>query len=35
LINRLENEWPVNKYDRNTFYSRDFKGYVDYPFHSK
>lgn len=35
LIDRLENQWPLNKYDRNTFYSRDFKGYVDYPFHSK
>lgn len=33
LIDRLENEWPVNKYNRNTFYTRDFKGYVDYPYY--
>lgn len=35
LIDRLENEWPMNKYDRNTFYSRSTKGYVDYPYYKK
>ncbi|XBW35296.1 hypothetical protein QEN19_000864 [Hanseniaspora menglaensis] len=32
LIERLENEWPLNKYDRSTFYTPDFKGYIDYPY---
>lgn len=31
LINRLENDWPLNKYDRDTFYFGGSKGFTDYP----
>ncbi|XBW37940.1 hypothetical protein QEN19_003522 [Hanseniaspora menglaensis] len=33
LIDRLEGEHPINKYDRSTFYTSGFKGYVDYPYY--
>ncbi|KAL6928001.1 hypothetical protein ACO0SA_004626 [Hanseniaspora valbyensis] len=33
LIDRLENQWPLNKYDRSTFYAYTYKGYVDYPYY--
>jgi len=33
LVERLEKKLPVNKYDRDTFYSHDFNGYVDYPYY--
>lgn len=35
LIDRLENGWELNKYDRNTFYSGGVNGYVDYPYYKK
>ncbi|XBW35255.1 hypothetical protein QEN19_000820 [Hanseniaspora menglaensis] len=35
LVDRLENQWPLNKYDRNTFYADSYKGYVDYPYYKK
>lgn len=31
LVNRLEKGLPLTEYDRDTFYSHDAKGYVDYP----
>lgn len=31
LINRLENDWPLNDYDRNTFYTPGPEGFIDYP----
>ena len=33
LVERLEKKLPVNKYDRDTFYSDEFNGYVDYPYY--
>lgn len=33
LIERLENGWPINSYNRATFYTPGFKGYVDYPYY--
>lgn len=35
LIDRLENEWPMNQYDRTTFYAPTYKGYLDYPYYKK
>lgn len=34
LVERLRNGWPLNPYDRSTFYGADplEKGYNDYPF---
>ncbi|KAH8664596.1 NADH:flavin oxidoreductase/NADH oxidase [Xylariales sp. PMI_506] len=34
LVERLKNGWPLNQYDRTTFYgaSPPEKGYLDYPF---
>jgi 2,4-dienoyl-CoA reductase-like NADH-dependent reductase (Old Yellow Enzyme family) len=36
LAERLQNGWPLNAYDRSTFYGADppEKGYNDYPFYS-
>lgn len=36
LPSKLAEGWPLNKYDRDTFYGADpaEKGYTDYPFHS-
>ncbi|ORX75348.1 FMN-linked oxidoreductase [Basidiobolus meristosporus CBS 931.73] len=33
LVERLRNDWPLNDYDRNTFYTGGPVGYTDYPFH--
>lgn len=33
LPERLRNGWGLNKYDRNTFYTKDGTGYNDYPFY--
>ncbi|KAI9303834.1 hypothetical protein BJ944DRAFT_231820 [Cunninghamella echinulata] len=34
LVERIRNQWPLNKYDRATFYSSEEpKGYIDYPFY--
>ncbi|KAF0272312.1 hypothetical protein FOG51_02697 [Hanseniaspora uvarum] len=35
LVDRLEKELPLNKYDRNTFYAETYKGYIDYPFYKQ
>lgn len=35
LVERLRNGWPLNKYDRNTFYTNSAEGYIDYPFYKK
>ncbi|KAI8628554.1 NADH:flavin oxidoreductase/NADH oxidase [Xylariaceae sp. FL1651] len=37
LVKRLENGWPLNPYDRSTFYGADplDKGYNDYPFYNQ
>jgi 2,4-dienoyl-CoA reductase-like NADH-dependent reductase (Old Yellow Enzyme family) len=37
LVERLKNGWPLNAYDRTTFYgaSPPEKGYVDYPFYDE
>ncbi|KAF5096879.1 hypothetical protein D0Z00_002616 [Geotrichum galactomycetum] len=32
LVERFKNEIPLNKYDRNSFYTPGPKGYIDYPF---
>ncbi|CAI8495622.1 unnamed protein product [Hanseniaspora opuntiae] len=33
LVDRLEKKLPLNRYIRDTFYTPDFKGYVDYPYY--
>lgn len=33
LIERLENDWEINKYDRNTFYVGGMNGYVNYEYY--
>ena len=33
LPKRIKLGLPLNKYDRNTFYTFDAKGYIDYPFY--
>ncbi|KAI8888870.1 FMN-linked oxidoreductase [Backusella circina FSU 941] len=33
LVERLQNDSPLNKYDRSTFYTHEAKGYTDYPFY--
>ncbi|KAL0082694.1 hypothetical protein J3Q64DRAFT_1752750 [Phycomyces blakesleeanus] len=33
LVLRLKNDWPLNKYDRSTFYGGDSTGYTDYSFY--
>ncbi|WOO85313.1 Flavin oxidoreductase hxnT [Vanrija pseudolonga] len=30
---RIENGWPLNPYNRKTFYTRGAEGYADYPFY--
>jgi len=35
LPERFRNGWPLNAYDRSTFYGGDHAGYVDYPFHAE
>ncbi|KAL0082510.1 12-oxo-phytodienoic acid-like protein [Phycomyces blakesleeanus] len=34
LVLRLKNDWPLNKYDRSTFYEGGSVGYTDYPFYN-
>ncbi|OAD72716.1 hypothetical protein PHYBLDRAFT_133910 [Phycomyces blakesleeanus NRRL 1555(-)] len=31
---RLKNDWPLNKYDRSTFYTSGSVGYTDYPYYN-
>jgi N-ethylmaleimide reductase len=33
LVKRLENDWPLAKFDMSTFYTADEKGYTDYPLY--
>ncbi|KAI8888869.1 FMN-linked oxidoreductase [Backusella circina FSU 941] len=33
LVERIRNDWPLNKYDGDTFYTNYAKGYIDYPCH--
>jgi 2,4-dienoyl-CoA reductase-like NADH-dependent reductase (Old Yellow Enzyme family) len=33
LVERLKNGYPLNKYDRSTFYGGNQVGYTDYPFY--
>ncbi|KAG2227074.1 hypothetical protein INT45_003804 [Circinella minor] len=33
IVERLKNGWPLNKYNRKTFYSNGPVGYTDYPFY--
>jgi N-ethylmaleimide reductase len=33
LPKRIEQELPLNQYDRDTFYTFDSRGYIDYPFY--
>ncbi|ORX55156.1 FMN-linked oxidoreductase [Hesseltinella vesiculosa] len=36
LVERVRNHWPLNDYDRNTFYAAgEPKGYTDYPTYQK
>jgi N-ethylmaleimide reductase len=35
LPERIRQELPLNPYDRNTFYTFDAKGYIDYPFYKE
>ena len=35
LIDRLENGWELNDYDRDTFYFGGVNGYVHYPYYKK
>lgn len=35
LIERFEKSLPINKYDRDTFYTQDHKGYIDYPYYKE
>ncbi|KAI9018470.1 hypothetical protein CLU79DRAFT_847113 [Phycomyces nitens] len=34
LPERLKNDWPLNDYNRSTFYGGSSVGYTDYPFYS-
>ncbi|KAI9362161.1 hypothetical protein BD770DRAFT_382086, partial [Pilaira anomala] len=33
LVERLRNGWPLNKYNRDTFYTNEAEGYLDYPLY--
>ncbi|KAF7720478.1 hypothetical protein EC973_008189, partial [Apophysomyces ossiformis] len=33
LVDRLENDWPLTESDHNTYYTKDEKGFIDYPFY--
>ncbi|KAG2225575.1 hypothetical protein INT45_013686 [Circinella minor] len=33
LVERLKHQWPLNKYNRDTFYGGSEVGYTDYPFY--
>ncbi|KAF1800304.1 hypothetical protein FB192DRAFT_1391008 [Mucor lusitanicus] len=32
---RLRHGWELNHYHRDTFYTHEAEGYIDYPFYSK
>ncbi|KAG0165597.1 hypothetical protein DFQ29_001445 [Apophysomyces sp. BC1021] len=34
LVDRFENDWPLNQGDQSTYYSGGEKGYIDYPFYT-
>lgn len=34
LVERIRQGFPLNKYDRSTFYAPGTKGYTDYPLYS-
>ncbi|SAM05032.1 hypothetical protein [Absidia glauca] len=34
LVDRIRNDWPLNKYHRPTFYTQGLDGYIDYPFYT-
>lgn len=34
IVERLRNGWPLNRYDRSTFYVPGPKGYIDYPVYA-
>ena len=34
LVERIRHGWPLNAYDRDTFYTFDPEGYTDYPFYA-
>ncbi|CAO3596137.1 unnamed protein product [Absidia cylindrospora] len=34
LVERIRNDWPLNKYHRPTFYTHGNEGYIDYPFYT-
>ncbi|KAI8344281.1 hypothetical protein BC941DRAFT_408218 [Chlamydoabsidia padenii] len=34
LVDRIRNNWPLNKYHRPTFYTQGLEGYTDYPFYT-
>jgi N-ethylmaleimide reductase len=33
LVRRIHERLPLNAYDRDTFYTFEAKGYIDYPFY--
>ncbi|KAI8145276.1 hypothetical protein BJV82DRAFT_555901 [Fennellomyces sp. T-0311] len=35
LVERLKHGWPLNKYNRDTFYTTGPVGYIDYPFYTE
>lgn len=35
IVDRIENNWELNDFDRDTFYTEGAVGYTDYPFHSQ
>jgi len=35
LVERYRNNWPLNAYDRATFYGGDARGYLDYPVYDE
>ncbi|AEW01107.1 alkene reductase [Niastella koreensis] len=35
LVNRLRNEFPLNPYDRPSFFGGDARGYIDYPYYDE
>ncbi len=35
LPDRIRRGWPLNAYDRKTFYTFDARGYTDYPFYAE
>ncbi len=35
LVKRIENNWPLEKWNKDTFYSEGPEGYIDYPFYDE